>query len=153
MYSIPSILSHVAIRAMITSIDRENDYTFLLDPNCLICLAWLSIRLSDGIRAAIDLARSGTIKHVNPCALGPRYVLAYEWILEWMASGWVSYNGLLLCNPGCKPHCLAYLARGQQSHKDRLPTRRDWRLRALSPKPGWSVARVGLGKLKRVNIC
>ena len=28
----------------------------------------------------------------------------------------------------------------------------DWRLRALFPRPGWSVARAGLGKPKRVNI-
>ena len=66
--------------------------------------------------------------------------------------GLVSYNGLLLYNPGCNPDCLGYSARGQQSHQNRLLTQSDWCPRTLFSRPGSSVARAGLGKPNRVNV-
>ena len=103
--------------------------------------------------ATIDLARTGTIKHDNPCALGPPYGLAYDWILEWMANAWVSYNGLLLCNPGCKSHCRHILLEVSIAIKIGCPIWGNCCPQAFFPRPGWSVARAGLGKPNRGNVC
>ena len=57
--------------------------------------------------AAIDLARTGTIKHDNPCAGGCdmdwRMMGFWNERLDWPVT--MSYNELLICNPGCDPEC------------------------------------------------
>ena len=84
--------------------------------------------------AAIDLARTGTIKHDNLCLGGRgtdwRMMGFWNESLDWPVT--MSYNELLICNPGCNPRCNpdgpGIFARDQRGHQDRLSTQTDWRV-------------------------